>query len=73
MSVVPALLLCSLALVVGALVLFVFSAKQGDCHESDRLCLMPLEDDATAPPPGPTTTTDRGTATATDTSLSHKD
>lgn len=45
MSIIPALLLCSLALVIGSIVLFVFSAKQGDCHESDRLCLMPLEDD----------------------------
>ncbi|MFK7742070.1 MAG: cytochrome oxidase [Planctomycetota bacterium] len=46
MSIVPVLLLCSLALVIGSVVLFVFSARQGDCHESDRLCLMPLEDDA---------------------------
>ena len=50
MSIVPVLLFCSLALVVGSIVLFVFSAKQGDCHESDRLCLMPLEDDAEARP-----------------------
>ena len=49
MTIVPLLLLCSLVLVAGAVVLFVFSAKQGDCHESDRLCLLPLEDD-TAPP-----------------------
>ena len=48
MSIVPALLFCSLLLVAGAIVLFVWSAKQGDCHESDRLCLLPLEDD-TAP------------------------
>ena len=45
MSIVPLLLLCSLALVAGSIVLFVFSAKQGDCHESDRICLFPLEDD----------------------------
>ncbi|HEB53962.1 MAG TPA: cytochrome oxidase [bacterium] len=50
MNIVPVLLFCSLVLVVGALLLFVFSAKQGDCHESDRLCLMPLEDDAEARP-----------------------
>ena len=49
MSIVPLLLFCSLALVLGSIVLFVFSAKQGDCHESDRLCLMPLEDDAEPP------------------------
>lgn len=50
MSIVPLLLFCSLALVAGSLVLFVWSAKQGDCHESDRLCLLPLDDDADAPP-----------------------
>lgn len=49
MSIVPVLLLFSLVLVIGSIVLFVFSAKQGDCHESDRLCLMPLDDDAEAP------------------------
>lgn len=57
MSIVPLLLFCSLALVVGSLVLFVWSARQGDCHESDRLCLMPLEDDTEArrEPPVPST------------------
>ena len=49
MSIVPLLLLCSLALVAGSIVLFVFSARQGDCHESDRICLLPLEGD-TEPP-----------------------
>lgn len=53
MSIVPLLLFCSLALVVGSLVLFVWSTRQGDCHESDRLCLLPLEDDAAAPPAAP--------------------
>lgn len=48
MSVVPLLLLCSLVLVAGSIVLFVFSARQGDCHEAERMCLMPLEDDAEA-------------------------
>ncbi|MBL9080054.1 MAG: cbb3-type cytochrome oxidase assembly protein CcoS [Planctomycetes bacterium] len=52
MSIVPLLLLCSLALVVGAVVLFVWSARQGDCHESERLCLLPLEDDADVRDPG---------------------
>ena len=46
MNIVPLLLVFSLALVVAALVLFVWSAKQGDCHEAERLCLMPLDDDA---------------------------
>lgn len=50
MNIIPLLLFCSLALVLGAIVLFVFSAKQGDCHESERLCLLPLEDD-TGPTP----------------------
>lgn len=48
MSVVPVLLLCSLVLVAGSVVLFVFSARQGDCHEAERMCLLPLEDDAPA-------------------------
>lgn len=50
MTIVPLLLFCSLALVLGSIVLFVFSAKQGDCHESERLCLLPLEDDTGAAP-----------------------
>ena len=49
MNVVPVLLLCSLVLVAGSVVLFVFSARQGDCHEAERMCLLPLEDDAGAP------------------------
>ncbi len=52
MSIVPLLLFCSLVLVVGSLVLFVWSAKQGDCHESERLCLLPLEDDTEGRPTG---------------------
>lgn len=48
MSIVPVLLFCSLLLVLGSIVLFVWSAKQGDCHEADRLCLLPLEDDTTS-------------------------
>jgi hypothetical protein len=46
------LLLCSLVLVGASLVLFVFTARQGDCHEVERLCLMPLEDDAESSPDG---------------------
>lgn len=57
MSIVPLLLFCSLALVVGSIVLFVWSAKQGDCHEADRLCLLPLEDDTTSSPAGSSQTT----------------
>ncbi len=46
MNVIVLLLLCSLVLVAGSLVLFIVSARQGDCHEADRMCLLPLEDDA---------------------------
>lgn len=53
MTIVPVLLFCSLALVAGSIVLFVFSAKQGDCHDAERMCLLPLEDD-TVPPAAPT-------------------
>lgn len=49
MTVVPLLLFCSLLLVAGSIVLFVVSARQGDCHEADRMCLLPLEDDAGKP------------------------
>ncbi len=52
MNIVPLLLFCSLALVIGSIVLFVFSAKQGDCSDAERLCLMPLEDDAEERPAG---------------------
>jgi hypothetical protein len=45
MSIVPFLMFCSLLLVAGSIVLFVVSARQGDCHEGDRMCLLPLEDD----------------------------
>ena len=53
MTIVPALLFCSLVLVAGSLVLFVFSAKQGDCHEAERLCLLPLDEDTDAPADAP--------------------
>ena len=50
MSVIPILVIFSLTLVVGAVVLFVWSAKQGDHEQSDRLCLLPLEDDDPSSP-----------------------
>ena len=50
MTVVTLLLFCSLVLVAGSIVLFVFSARQGDCQEAERLCLMPLDDDEESPP-----------------------
>ena len=49
MTVIPILLLCSLGLVGAALALFVFSVRQGDCDRSERLCLLPLEDDDAVP------------------------
>lgn len=60
MSIVPLLLFCSLALVIGSIVLFVWSARQGDCHESDRLCLLPLEDDTVSSSPTPSSTSASG-------------
>lgn len=55
MSIVPLLLFCSLVLVAGSVVLFIVSARQGDCNQSERMCLMPLEDDDPEPvgPPPP--------------------
>ena len=50
MTVVALLLFCSLVLVAGSIVLFVFSARQGDCHDAERLCLMPLDDDEVSSP-----------------------
>lgn len=50
MNIIPLLLFCSLCLVLGSILLFVFSAKQGDCHEAERLCLLPLEDDEDSRP-----------------------
>jgi len=49
MEVIPILLICSLALVGGAVALFVYSTRQGDCTEADRICLMPLDDDDAKP------------------------
>ena len=59
MSVVPLLLLCSLVLVAAAVVMFVWSARQGDCHEAERLCLLPLDDDDATADPGSAGPTDR--------------
>ncbi|MCR9247806.1 MAG: cytochrome oxidase [bacterium] len=50
MTTILLLLFCSLVLVGGSILLFVFSARQGDCHEAERLCLMPLEDDEVTSP-----------------------
>lgn len=57
MNIVPLLLFCSLALVIASIVLFVWSARQGDCHEADRLCLLPLEDDTEGRPEGESSST----------------
>jgi hypothetical protein len=42
----------SLILVLGSVLLFLFTAKQRDFDHADRLALFPLDDD-----PDPTTTT----------------
>ena len=39
----------SLMLVVGALVLFIFSVNQRDYEHDDRLALSPLDDDDASP------------------------
>ncbi len=41
----------SLALVVGALLLFAYSARQRDLDHADRLALAPLGDDDARPSP----------------------
>ena len=45
MNVVPLLVLCSLALAVFGVVLFLYSVRQRDDEHADRLSLLPLEDD----------------------------
>ena len=39
----------SLALVAGSLLLFAFTCRQRDFEHSDRLALLPLDDDPIAP------------------------
>ena len=39
----------SLVLVAGAVVLFAWSARQGDHEAGDRLSLLPMEEDEPAP------------------------
>jgi hypothetical protein len=48
-NIIALLLFCSLVLVAASLVLFVFSARQGDCVQAERLCLLPLEQDDAEP------------------------
>lgn len=48
MSVIPLLVLCSLALAACAVVLFVWSTRRGDQDFADRLSLLPLEPDQPA-------------------------
>ena len=43
-------------LVAGSIVLFVFSARQGDCQDAERICLMPLDDDESSSPASDTDT-----------------
>ncbi|MFO1054733.1 MAG: cytochrome oxidase [Planctomycetota bacterium] len=48
MNVVPLLVLFSLCLAAGSVLLFVWSARLRDAEHSDRLSLLPLEDDVTS-------------------------
>lgn len=41
----------SLLLVLGSVLLFLFSARQRDFDHADRLALLPVEDDHSAPQP----------------------
>jgi hypothetical protein len=45
-NVIPLLVLCSLLLAASGVALFVASVRRGDHEHSDRLSLLPLEDDA---------------------------
>ena len=49
MNVVPILVLCSLGLAALAVLLFLYSARQGDPDHAVRLSLLPLEDDDARP------------------------
>ena len=50
MTVVPLLVVCSLALAAAGVVLFWYSVRQRDHEHADRLSLLPLEDDDQADP-----------------------
>jgi nitrogen fixation-related uncharacterized protein len=45
----------SLMLVLGSIVLFIFTVKSRTFEHTERLSLAPLEDDHLAPPPPPAT------------------
>jgi hypothetical protein len=55
MEVIVILVFISLVLVVGALLFFIVSVRQGDLEHGDRLTLLPLEQDDSADPEGPAT------------------
>ena len=45
MSILPVLVICSLALAAVGVLLFLYSIRQGDHEHADRLALLPLEGD----------------------------
>jgi hypothetical protein len=45
MTVIPILVLCSLALAALGVVMFIVSTRQGDHEHAERLSLLPLEDE----------------------------
>lgn len=49
MEVIGLQIFVSLMLVLGSVLLFAFSAKQRDHEHSDRLALLPLENDSSQP------------------------
>lgn len=52
MEVIVILVFISLVLVVGALLFFIISVRQGDLEHGDRLTLLPLEQDDAETPAG---------------------
>jgi Cytochrome oxidase maturation protein cbb3-type len=51
-EVIVILVFISLVLVVGALLFFIISVRQGDLEHGDRLTLLPLEQDDSTEPEG---------------------
>jgi hypothetical protein len=52
MEVVSLQVFVSAMLVLGSVILYAISVKQGDSDHADRLSLLPLEDEIVAPEPG---------------------
>ncbi len=51
MEILAYLVIVSVALVTGAVAFFVWTVRQGTFDHSDRLALLPLDDEPSTPPP----------------------